>query len=72
MLDVERPASGGVSVAVHNQNANVNLDVSEAEAAYIAALAGQSSHPAGQDSGPPAISLSGNGMAGSEPASPVP
>lgn len=66
--------SHGVNINLNQQQGQVQAhgDLSAAESAYLAALAGQSSLPPGQALTRPALPISGNGVDGSQPAEDYP
>ena len=68
------PEFHGVNINLSQQQGQVQAhgDLSAAESAYLAALAGQSSLPAGQALAGPTLPISGNGVDGSQPAEDYP
>ena len=66
--------SAGVNINLSQQQGQVQAhgDLSAAESAYLAALAGQSSLPPGQALAGPTLPISGNGVDGPKPAEDYP
>jgi len=74
LIDNPATASQGLNINLSQQQGQVQAhgDLSAAESAYLTALAGQSSLPAGQALAGPTLPISGNGVDGSQPTEDYP
>ena len=74
LIDNPATASQGLNINLSQQQGQVQAhgDLSAAESAYLAALAGQSSLPPGQALAGPTLPISGNGVDGPKPAEDYP